>query len=209
MDRAMGAKGQGKRDIILNAAIRVFAQKGYHSSRTADIAAEAKVAYGSLYQYFHNKDDILLTIFRERWHILLTKFERIIQTSNGPGEEFSRIIDYMFRSYQNNPEMMKVLIMDVPRHAQFYSPENWFLYNKFFKMMAEIFEKGQETGIFLKNVSPTIASYAIYGAVDTTIRQYVYNPEFNATEFPLQKAKEQIMDILKNGFFVTDSHHGT
>lgn len=198
----MGAKAQEKKDIILNAAIRVFAMKGYHSSRTADIAAEAKVAYGSLYQYFQSKDDILLSIFRERWQILLEKVEKIIASSSEPGEEISRIIDYMFRSYQGNPEMMKVLIMDVPRHAHFYSPENWLLYNRLFKMMTEIFEKGQERGVYLRNVSPVMAAYAIYGAVDTTIRQYVYNPEFNASEFPLEKVKEHIMIILKEGFFV-------
>jgi len=204
----MGAGGQEKRDIILNAAIRVFARKGYPESRTADIATEAKVAYGSLYHYFQNKDDILLSIFRERWNILLAKVERIIGSSTAPAEEFSRIVDYMFRSYQSNPEMMKVLIMDVPRHSQFYSPGNWLLYNRLFKMMADIFEKGQEKGAFLKNVSPVIASYAIYGAVDTTIRQYVYNPEFNASEFPLEEAKNHIMEILKEGFFVREVMDG-
>lgn len=196
----MKEKGQIKRDIILNAAIKVFAEKGYHSSRTIDISTEAGVAYGSLYQYFQNKDDILLSIFRERWQFLLDKVKRVRDTLTEPGEKILKIIDYIFRSYQSNPAMMKVLIMDVPRHAQFYSTDNWILYNAFFKELANIFREGQERGIYVKNVSPLIASYAIYGAVDTTIRQYVYNPEFNADAFPLEKSREQIVNILKEGF---------
>lgn len=196
----MSEKNKPKRDIILDAAVKVFAEKGYHSSRTADISNEAGVAYGSLYHYFQSKDDILLSIFRERWQLLLNKVEKIQKTVTEPGEKILAIIDYIFRSYQNNPAMMKVLIMDVPRHAQFYSPENWVLYNAFFKELEEIFRKGQERGVYVKNVSPLIASYAIYGAVDTTIRQYVYNPEFNDNEFPLEKAREQIVQILKEGF---------
>ena len=196
----MSEKNKPKRDIILEAAIKVFAEKGYHSSRTTDISNEAGVAYGSLYHYFQSKDDILLSIFRERWQLLLNKVEKIRETLTEPGEKILTIIDYIFRSYQNNPAMMKVLIMDVPRHAQFYSPENWVLYNAFFKELADIFREGQERGLYVKNVSPLIASYAIYGAVDTTIRQYVYNPEFNDDEFPLEKAREQIVQILKEGF---------
>jgi TetR/AcrR family fatty acid metabolism transcriptional regulator len=198
----MGMKGQEKRDIILNAAIRVFSRKGYPASRTADIATEAKVAYGSLYQYFQNKDDILLSIFRERWNILLRKVEKIVESSSGPGEEFSRIIDYLLASYQSNPALTKVLIMDVPRHDQFYSPENWLLYNRLFKLMATAFEKGQQKGYYPQHISPILASCAIYGAVDATIRQYVYNPEFNAEEFPIEEARKDIMNILRDGFAV-------
>ncbi len=201
----MGEKNRPKREIILKAAIKVFAEKGYHSSRTADISSEAGVAYGSLYHYFQSKDDILLSIFRERWQLLLDKVKKIRETLTEPGEMILTIIDYIFRSYQSDPGMMKVLIMDVPRHAQFYSPENWVLYNAFFKELAEIFREGQERGLYVNNVSPLIASYAIYGAVDTTIRQYVYNPEFNDDEFPLEKARGQIVQILKGGFAVREA----
>ncbi|MFZ4437174.1 MAG: TetR/AcrR family transcriptional regulator [Syntrophales bacterium] len=201
----MGEKNRLKREIILKAAIKVFAEKGYHSSRTTDISSQAGVAYGSLYHYFQSKDDILLSIFRERWQLLLDKVKKIRETLTEPGEMILTIIDYIFRSYQSDPGMMKVLIMDVPRHAQFYSPENWVLYNAFFKELAEIFREGQERGLYVNNVSPLIASYAIYGAVDTTIRQYVYNPEFNDDEFPLEKARGQIVQILKGGFAVREA----
>jgi len=196
----MAEKTQTKRDIILEAAVRVFAEKGYYSSRTLDISTEAGVAYGSLYHYFSSKDDILLSIFRERWQVLLEKMAEINQAVSDPSEKILAIIDFIFRSYQHNSDMMKVLIMDVPRHSQFYSPENWKVYNALLKNLADVFREGQEQGIYCREISPLIASYIIYGAVDMTIRQYVYNPEFNHEEFPIEKAKEQIVSVIKQGF---------
>lgn len=193
-------KGTGKRDIILDAAIRVFAEKGYYLSRTLDISTEAGVAYGSLYSYFSSKDDILLSIFRERWRILLERIDLINSNSSDPDERFLAIIDFIFRSYQRNPAMMKVLIMDVPRHKDFYTPENWKIYNAFFKALADIFREGQEKGIYSEDISPLMAIYCIYGAVDMTIRQYVYNPEFSHDEFPIERTKQQIVGMLKQGY---------
>jgi TetR/AcrR family transcriptional regulator, fatty acid metabolism regulator protein len=189
-----------KRDIILNAAIKVFAEKGYYSCRTLDISGEAGVAYGSLYQYFKSKEDILLTIFSENWDFLLKRVDKINQTISDPTEKLLAVFGYIFRSYQRDPNLMKVLIMDLPRIKQFYSPENWKSYNRFFMALADIFQEGQRKGIFRKDFSPLIASFVIYGAVDMTIRQYVYNPDFNHEEFPVDKANSQIMGLLEQGF---------
>lgn len=195
----MDEKSLSKRDIILNAAIKVFAERGYHFCRTLEISKEAGVAYGSLYHYFKSKDDILLSIFRERWNLLILRMDRVNQEIEDPAEKLTAIFDFIFRSYQRNPDMMKVLIMDVPRLQQFYTPENWKLYNRFFMGVAEIFREGQDKGIFNRQISPVIGSFIFYGAVDTTIRQYVYNPEFNHDEYPVDEAKNQIMTVLKQG----------
>ncbi|MFH0787316.1 MAG: TetR/AcrR family transcriptional regulator [Pseudomonadota bacterium] len=83
----MKEKETPKRDIILKAAITVFAKKGYYSCRTLDISGQAGVAYGSLYQYFQSKEEILLSIFHENWDFLLKRMEKINQTVNGPIEK--------------------------------------------------------------------------------------------------------------------------
>jgi TetR/AcrR family fatty acid metabolism transcriptional regulator len=189
-----------KRDIILNAAIKVFAEKGYYSCRTLDISGEAGVAYGSLYQYFKSKEDILLSIFNENWDALLKRMEKINRTVSDPTEKLLAVFGFIFRSYQRNPNLMKVLIMDVPRLKQFYNPENWKNYNRFFTAIADIFREGQKKGLFRKDFSPLIGSFVIYGAMDMTIRQYVYNPDFNHEEFPVEKANNQIMGLLEQGF---------
>jgi AcrR family transcriptional regulator len=189
-----------KKDIILNAAIKVFAEKGYYSSRTLDISNEAGVAYGSLYHYFRSKDDILISIFQERWNLLIGKVQQAREQGAGPEEQLGMVIDFIFRSYRQNPDLLKVLIMDVPRLDKFYNPENWKLYNLFFRGLMEIFHEGQEKGVFAADVSPIMATYIMHGAVDATIRQYVYNPEFNKEEFPVEEARDQIMKVLRRGF---------
>jgi TetR/AcrR family fatty acid metabolism transcriptional regulator len=195
----MNEASLSKRDIILNAAIKVFAERGYHFCRTLDISKEAGVAYGSLYHYFKSKDDILLSIFRERWKFLLAKMDRMNEEIDDPEARLIAVFDFIFRSYESYPDMMKVLIMDVPRLKQFYTPENWKLYNRFFTGVAEIFQEGQTRGIFNRQISPVTASFIFYGAVDTTIRQYVYNPEFNHDQYPIREVKRQIIALLKKG----------
>jgi len=198
----MSKEGLSKRDIILDSAIKVIADKGYHSCRTLDISGQAGVAYGSLYQYFKSKEDILLTIFQERWGFLIKQVEKVNKTITNPIDKLRAIFDYIFVSYEYNPELMKVMIIDVPRAKQFYSKENWKLYKSFFNGIEDIFKEGQDQGIFRRDVSITIAAYTIYGAVDTTIRQYVCNPEFNHKKIPVNEAINQIMIYLNNGILV-------
>lgn len=195
----MKEKETPKRDIILNAAIKVFAEKGYYSCRTLDISGEAGVAYGSLYQYFKSKEEILLSIFHENWDFLLKRMEEINRTVNDPFEKLLALFSFIFQRYQRYPNLMKVLIMELPRLKQFYSPENWMNYNRFLTGLADIFLEGQKKGIFRKAFSPLIAAFVIHGAVDMTIRQYVTNPDFNPEEFPVEKAKNQIMVLLEQG----------
>ena len=196
----MKEKETPKREIILEAAVKVFADKGYYSCRTLDISSEAGVAYGSLYQYFKSKEDLLITIYRENWDALIKRMEKINQTIDDPTEKLLAVFNFIFRSYQRNPNLMKVIIMEVPRLKQIYTPENWEDYNRFLKGVADIFREGQKKGIYRKDFSPMVATFVIYGAVDITLRQYVYNPDFNPEEFPVEKANAQIMGLLEKGF---------
>jgi TetR/AcrR family fatty acid metabolism transcriptional regulator len=193
-----------KRDIILNAAIKVFAAKGYHSCRTLDISKEAGVAYGSLYQYFKSKDDILLSIFWENWNFLLRKMEKMNMSTDSPTDKLLGIFDFIFKNYQHNPDLMKVMIMDVPRLNKFYTSESQELYYRFFIGLAKIFSEGQAKELFDKGISPIIASFVMYGAVDMTVRQYVYNPDFDNKNFPLEVARDQIMRFLIPGHLIKD-----
>ena len=68
---ARAAGNADKRRLMLDAAIRVFARQGFHSARVSDIANEAGVAYGLVYHYFESKDEVLDTVFLERWNVLL------------------------------------------------------------------------------------------------------------------------------------------
>jgi len=189
----------------MNAAIKVFAAKGYHSCRTLDISIEAGVAYGSLYQYFKSKDDILLSIFRDNWNALLQRLKRFNETEDSPLAKITGIFDFVIKNYKHNPDLMKVMIMDIPKLNKFYNAENQALYNKFFSDLAEIIVQGQARGFFRKEIVPIIAAFLLYGSVDSTIRQYVYNPEFDRASFPIREAEKQINEFLTPGYLAGDA----
>ncbi len=195
----------GKREIIMNAAIKVFAAKGYHSCRTLDISQEAGVAYGSLYQYFKSKDDILLSIYRDNWDSLLLRMEKLKQNENSPAVIISKIVDFIFMNYEHNPDLIKVMIMEVPKLSQFYGRENQELYFRFFSGLAEIIAEGQKNDILNKEISPIIAAFVIYGAAENTIRQYVFNPDFTKKHLPLEEAKNQIIKFFIPGYFIKET----
>src|SRR5262249_4274576 len=106
-----------KRRIILDAAVRVFAREGFHACRVSDIANEAGVAYGLVYHYFKSQDPVLDTLFLERWDVLL---EAIRQTDQQPvpaEQKLTAIAGFIIESYRHDPDLMKVIIVEVTRAA--------------------------------------------------------------------------------------------
>src|SRR6202008_4548295 len=99
-----------KRRLILDAAVRVFARQGFHTCRVSDIADEAGVAYGLVYHYFQSKDEVLDTLFLERWDLML---QAIVEADAGhvdPREKLGAIAGFILESYRHDPNLMKVII---------------------------------------------------------------------------------------------------
>src|SRR5213593_4351016 len=97
--------GEDKRGLILHAAVRVFARKGFHASRVGDIAEEAGVAHGLLYHYFRSKDEVLETIFRETWTELVVDTERIEQSGVPLREQLRRFARIYLGSWLMTPDL--------------------------------------------------------------------------------------------------------
>ncbi len=106
-----------KRRAILEAAIRVFARQGYHSTRVADIADEAGVAYGLVYHYFRSKEAVMTELFTERWSLLLAASDELYERDIPAREKLDGIAGFIIESYKHDPELMKVIIIEVTRAA--------------------------------------------------------------------------------------------
>ena len=192
-------EAETKRDMILDAAIKVFAEKGYHACRTRDITREAGVGYGSLYHYFTSKDEVLYSIFRERWSFFLNHIDRVNQTKLEPIEKLLSIFGYVFKSYQKAPNAMRVLVTEVPLLRQLYTEENLALYfDRFHIAVADIIREGQSKGIFRENISPQLAAIMVQGTIDMMVRQHINNPHLPKV-FSVEDAKEQFVNILEYG----------
>ena len=106
-----------KRRQILDAAIVVFARQGFHNCRVSDIAAEAGVAYGLVYHYFDSKDQMLNEVFSERWSLLLEASAEADRSLDTPREKLAAVAGFIIESYRHDPELMKVVIVEVTRAA--------------------------------------------------------------------------------------------
>ena len=106
-----------KRRLILDAAVNVFAQRGFHHCRVSDVADEAGVAYGLVYHYFDSKEEILNTLFLERWEIMLEAIAEIDARDLPVREKLHSVAGFIIDSYRHDPDLMKVIIVEVTRAA--------------------------------------------------------------------------------------------
>jgi AcrR family transcriptional regulator len=164
-------RGADKRELILRAAVRVFADKGYHACRVGDIAAEAGVAHGLLYHYFRSKEDVLETIFRETWGLLREEVARL-EVSDAPALERVRALAAVYLgSWTIDPELIRVLVREVAR-----SPDVGRRVDEVapvFLGIRRILESGQERGEIRADADARLVTWVVYGALEEVMTGWV------------------------------------
>ena len=162
-----------KRRLILNAAVRVFSQKGFHRCRISDIATEADVAYGLVYHYFKNKEEILDTIFFERWGEFIEGV-RAIAGDDGPVEDkLLSIAEVILSAQRSRPEWVKILIFEIQRSQRMLDRERMATVGELFETIAGILRQGQARGELRADLDPEVACYIFVGGLDTVVTSRV------------------------------------
>jgi TetR/AcrR family transcriptional regulator, fatty acid metabolism regulator protein len=163
-----------KRRQILDAAVRVFARQGFHSTRVSDIADEAGVAYGLVYHYFRSKEQVMNELFKERWSLLLAAIEE----SDGetpPRDRLADVARFIVDSYRHDPELMKVIIVEVTRAANSFGRTHLPEIRKAYELIAEIVAEGQAGGAFRRDIDPDFAAMAFYGAIEQLLSGWIFD----------------------------------
>ncbi len=163
-----------KRRIILDAAVRVFARRGFHACRVSDIADEAGVAYGLVYHYFGSKDEVLDTLFLERWSVMLEAIGEIDQQDIAAREKLHGIASFIVDSYRHDPELMKVIIVEVTRAANSFGQTHLHLIREAYTRIAAIVAKAQASGEFRSEVTAEFAAMAFYGAIEQVLTGWIF-----------------------------------
>jgi AcrR family transcriptional regulator len=194
----MAGNGVDKRRAILDAAIRVFARQGFHNARVSDIAAEAGVAYGLVYHYFDSKDQMLNELFSERWSLLLEAGREADRTLDSPREKLAAVAGFIIESYRHDPELMKVIIVEVTRAANSFGrthlPEIRQAYDSITKIVAD----GQEEGAFRRDIDPAFASMSFYGAIEQLLSGWIFEV-MPASSADFDEAKELVVGMICDG----------
>jgi len=163
-----------KRRIILDAAVRVFARQGFHTCRVSDIADEAGVAYGLVYHYFGSKDEVLDTLFVERWDFLLSAIRETDAQDVAAREKLYAIASFIVDSYRYDPELMKVIIVEVTRAANSFGRTHLAKIGEAYGLIADIVRKAQAEGAFRDSVTPEFAAMAFYGAIEQVLTGWIF-----------------------------------
>src|SRR4051812_46473539 len=163
-----------KRRMILDAAVRVFARQGFHTCRVSDIADEAGVAYGLVYHYFQSKDEVLDTLFLERWELMLGAIDEIDAQPIGAREKLEAIASFIVDSYRHDPDLMKVIIVEVTRAANTFGQTHLAEIRKAYQRIADIVAAAQAAGRFRDAVTPQFAAMAFYGAIEQVLTGWIF-----------------------------------
>ncbi len=185
-----------KRRLILAAAVRVFARKGYHTSRVGDIAEEAGVAHGLLYHYFSSKEEVLHTVFRENWSELLDTFRRIESSDEPPLQQLQGIAKVLLRTWRNDPDLVRVMVRDVARSRQLESQVDEI--REGFLVIQRVIERGQADGTFRRELDARLASWIVYGGLEELLTGWVLGQLPDGDE-DVARAEQTVIDVVCGG----------
>ena len=194
----MKAPTVDKRRVILDAAVRVFARQGFHTCRVADIADEAGVAYGLVYHYFDSKDEVLNELFVERWSLLLAAIEEIDGRPIPAREKLDAVAGFIIDSYHHDPELMKVIIVEVTRAANSFGRTHLPEIRQAYDLIAKIVADAQRAGDFRDDVDPNFASMWFYGAIEQLLSGWVFELIPGEAE-DFQRARVMVVDTICGG----------
>jgi len=196
-----GRAGEGvdKRRLILDAAIRVFARKGFHHCRVSDVADEAGVAYGLVYHYFDSKEEILNRLFLERWQLMLDAIVEIDSRRDvSARDKLYAVASFIIDSYRHEPELMKVIIVEVTRAANTFGRLHLAKIREAYELIARIVDDARRDGSFKSDISGQFAAMCFYGAIEQLLSAWIFDLVPH-TEEEFERAKSLVVEAICGG----------
>lgn len=188
-----------KRKLILDAAIRVFAEHGYHGARVGDIAEDAGVAHGLLYHYFASKDDVLRTIFLENWGALIARFRAVEASAEPAPEKLEGIAKILLRTWRNDPALVTVMVREVARSQQLQDRVDEV--REAFAIVQRVIEEGQASGDFRGDLDARLASWIFYGGLEEVLTGWVLG-QLPDSEEDVGRAERVAVEMVSRGLSV-------
>ena len=188
-----------KRRLLLDAAVRVFARKGYHTCRVGDIAEEAGVAHGLLYHYFASKEEVLETVFRENWSDLLEAVKAVEESGEPAREQLRQVAAILLRSWRRDPDLVRVLVREVARSPQVQLRVAEI--GEAFQAIERIVRRGQEAGEFRSDLDPRLAAVIFYGALEEILTGWVLG-QLPDGDDEVARAERTVVELVCGGLAV-------
>lgn len=184
-----------KREAILNAATKIFANKGYFNAKVADIAAEAGIADGTVYLYFKSKDEILHSIFDRAMAEFIAEGRRELAAIAEPAAKIRRIAELHLEKLGADRDLAIVFQVELrgsTKHMQEFSAAG---FGEYLEIIRETIDKGQRADIFRSDIKSIVAAKILYGALDEMVTNWVISNK----SYPLAPMAGEVLKIFLDG----------
>jgi TetR/AcrR family transcriptional regulator, fatty acid metabolism regulator protein len=189
-------KAENKHSKIISAATKVFAKKGFFTARISDIAKEAKVADGTIYLYFNNKYDILLSVFEEEVGKIVEKTDKLLSSEEDPKKMLEIFTIQHLMAMKKNKNLAEVIQIELRQTNKVIKDYRNNKFSEYTGIIANIIKKGQETGIYKADIKADIAKRAYFGALDEVSR--VWNASLE-THYTVEEIADQLLTMFLTG----------
>jgi TetR/AcrR family transcriptional regulator, fatty acid metabolism regulator protein len=196
-------KSVDKRQNILNAALKTFVKRGYPETRVAEIAAEAGVAEGTLYNYFPSKEELLLALFDEKWGQIIHGIKEKIRRLDDPNDKLKAIFSLVVKMFKKNRQLAELFMIDIKQSSIFLNNYTINRIVEFLDLIEEILEEGKRKGIYRKDLDARVAKMIIFGAAQGILLSWVLGEskadKSRTFRFSLFSAAKTLKNIFKSG----------
>jgi TetR/AcrR family transcriptional regulator, fatty acid metabolism regulator protein len=180
---------------IIDAAIRVFARNGFYNSRVSDIAREAGIASGTIYLYFKTKDEILVTLFREKMAGFVASLRAAIAREPDPEAKIRRLVRLHFEVLEASPDMAEVVQVELRQGQKFFRGASAHEISAYFELIGSILHDGVAAGVFRRDLPVKVATKMLFGAMDQVTTSWVLGKR----GYRLADAAEPVANIFLKG----------
>ena len=190
---------EGKRERILEAAIKVFAAEGFYNAKVSQIAHEAGVADGTIYLYFKSKDDLLINLFEDRMERVNANLREAIDTESTAVARLKRIVKLHLELVEQNRDMAEVISVELRQSSKFIREYSNPKFAEFLRTIAGAVVEGQRTGELRTGIDPYVFARALGGALDEIALAWLVKHPGSKASIELPRAAEQLGDLFIDG----------
>lgn len=187
-----------KHQQIIEAAVRIFARNGYYNSRVSDIAKEAGIASGTIYLYFKTKDEILVTLFREKMAEFVATVRKAIAAEPDAVAKLRRLIGLHFKLLEDHSEMAEVVQVELRQGQKFFRGASANEVSGYFDLISSVLEEGMAAGMFRSDLPVKTVRKVLFGAMDQMATSWVLGKR----GYKLSETAEAVADIFLKGLAV-------
>jgi len=199
MAKDLTAFKKEKEEAILEAALKIIKQKGFHRARMSDIAVEAGISYGLVYHYFKNKDDLFEAILNRWWDGLFKLMRDIHEAQYDVQEKLKHIIHYFLDTYQSNPELVNIFITEISRSTTNLTADRLEYFKKFMSLTEAVIAEGQQNRTLRTDFRARYLTYIFLGALEAFLSTMVLAGQNIKGDAQKKRIAESILEVFLNG----------